>query len=83
MPVNVVPALQQALRQLEAEKARLDQQIAAVRSALDGVGVKGPRRRRRGGMSPAARRAASRRMKAYWAKRRATSGSNGRVRKEK
>jgi hypothetical protein len=81
MPVNVTSALRQALSQLEGEKSRLDRQIEAVRSALDGVGGGGrapaarkPGRRPRSRMSTEARRAASQRMKAYWAKRRGASG---------
>jgi hypothetical protein len=86
MPVNVVSALEQALRELEAEKSRIERQIEAVRTALDGVGRRAaaaPRtaRRSRRRMSAAARRAASQRMKAYWAKRRgggaAVNGKGG------
>jgi hypothetical protein len=88
MPVNVSAALQQALRQLEGEKSRVERQIQAVRSAIDGVG--GGRRapmarasaRRRRRMSPEARRAASQRMKAYWAKRR-TATANGKAARKK
>jgi len=78
--------LRKALGQLEAEQQRIDREMAAVRAALEALGDRGrrtpapptrakvPRRRR---MSAAARRAVSRRMKAYWAKRRAvrTKGS--------
>ncbi len=79
MPVNVMVTLRRALRQLEAQRARIDSQIAAIRSVLGAVNVsKGrsggstspvsARRRRR--MSSVARRALSQRMKAYWAKQR-------------
>jgi hypothetical protein len=91
MPVNVSLALQQALRQLEGEKSKIERQIQAVRSALDGVGGGGRRapvarpavrRQRRRHMSPEARRAASQRMKAYWAKRRGAANGKGAARKK-
>ena len=78
MAVNVMAPLRQAVRELEAEKARIDRQLAAIRSALGSLDsakgraagvarqVRRPQRRR---MSAAARRAVSQRMKAYWAKR--------------
>lgn len=79
-PKLTVP-LRKALRQLEAEKQRIDREIMAVRAALEALGGKSrgtpasstraKARRRR--MSTAARRAVSRRMKAYWAKRRAAA----------
>lgn len=65
MPVNVNAMLKPLLRRLEAERGRVDAQISAIQQALDGT----PRRK---SMNTAARRAVSRRMKAYWAKRRAT-----------
>jgi hypothetical protein len=70
MPVNIVPTLRYALRRLEAEKRQVDSQIAALRGAVDSVDGTGQRRARRR-MSASARAAVSRRMKAYWAKRRA------------
>jgi hypothetical protein len=71
--MNATMTLQDALRQLESERAQVDRQITAVRMALDGVGAGAPtsRPRRRRGMGAAARAAIGRRMKAYWAKRRA------------
>ena len=76
---KVTAPLRKALRQLEAEKQRIDREIAAVRAALKAFGDTGrgapassaraQARHRR--MSTAARRAVSQRMKAYWAKRRA------------
>jgi hypothetical protein len=76
---KVTAPLRRALRQLEAEKQRVDREIATVRAALKALGDTGRRapastaragaRHRR--MSAAARRAVSQRMKAYWAKRRA------------
>ena len=78
---KVMAPLRKALRQLEAEKQRIDREIAAVRAALKALGDTGrgapassaraSARQRR--MSAAARRAVSQRMKAYWAKRRAAS----------
>jgi histone H1/5 len=74
MPIDIDRTLRQALGELEAERQRLDQRIAAIRSALDGAvpatapTARSPRRRR---MNSAARQEVSRRMKAYWAKRRA------------
>ena len=76
MPTNVTAALKTALRQLESERQRLDRQISTLRSVLSGGRETGStrvalrRRGRRRSMSAAARAAVSRRMKAYWAKRR-------------
>jgi uncharacterized membrane protein len=77
---KVTAPLRKALRQLEAEKQRIDREIAAVRAALKALGDTGrgaPASARAGArqrrMSVAARRAVSQRMKAYWAKRRAAS----------
>lgn len=79
MVLNVTASLRKALRQLEAEKQRIDGRIAAVRAALAALGdtrrgtaPSPPRAKpKRGRMSVAARRAVSQRMKAYWAKRKA------------
>lgn len=80
MTPSVTAPLHKALRQLEAEKQQIDRQITAVRAALKALGDTGrgtlassPRAKaRRRGMSATRRRAVSRRMKAYWAKRKAT-----------
>jgi hypothetical protein len=82
MAMDVDKTLQQVLRQLEAERGLLDQRIAAVRAVVDGSSrstsvAEAPRRRR---MSPAARREVSRRMKRYWAKRRAGDTKAGAAR---
>ncbi len=79
MVPKLTAPLRKALRQLEAEKQRIDREIAAVRAALEALGDKGrgiaassthaKARGRR--MSAAARRAVSQRMKASWAKRKA------------
>ena len=76
---KVTAPIRKALRQLEAEKQRIDREIAAVRAALKAFGDTGrgapassaraQARHRR--MSTAARQAVSQGMKAYWAKRKA------------
>jgi hypothetical protein len=71
MPIDVTALLRTALRRLETERDRVDRQMAALKTALDGVNVASKASRQRGPMSEAARRALSRRMKAYWAKRKA------------
>ena len=79
MAIDVTTTLRRALIQLQAEKARVDRQIAAIQSVLTSGSPQGRRKRgrpagrksARKGMSAATRRAVSRRMKAYWAKRRA------------
>ena len=86
MTPSVTAPLRKALRQLEAEKQRIDRKITAIRAALGALGDAGrgtpgsstrPKARRRR-MSLAARRADSQRMKAYWAKRKAAS-ANGKA----
>lgn len=77
MSNRVVATLRRALTQLQDERHRIDRQLTAVQAALTAVagpiarrqarGNPSPRRRR---MSAAARKAISKRMKAYWAKRR-------------
>ncbi len=76
MPALITAQVRQMLQRLEAERKRLDEQIAALRHVVtlfDGRGAQArttraaprtqPRTRRRG-MSAQARRAASARMKA-------------------
>jgi hypothetical protein len=81
MPLDIRKPLQTALSRLKTERERLERQISAVESALTVAShpnggrpriVREVRRRKRGrkAMSAAERRAVSRRMKAYWAKRR-------------
>jgi peptidoglycan hydrolase CwlO-like protein len=81
VPIDIRPALQRALKQLQSERARLDQQIAALGDAIGAVGGRGARtvsaggakvarRRARPKMTAEQKKAVSRRMKAYWAKRR-------------
>ena len=85
MPVNVNATLQKALAELQAERGRIDRQIAAIHAVLgagrgragraSGRPAAGRRARKR--MSAAQRRAVSRRMKAYWAKRKAAGKGKG------
>jgi hypothetical protein len=81
---NLIAPLRRALRQLEAAKQRIDGQITAVNAALRTLGDKGQQTRattraqvRRHRMSAAVRKAVSKRMKAYWAKRRAVKIKGG------
>lgn len=79
MPVDVNKTLRRALARLESEKDRIERQIEAITNALGAGGRSlrrtgrqgNPGRPRRRRVSAATRRAASRRMKAYWAKRKA------------
>lgn len=67
-------SLLKTLAILEAQRAKTETQIKAVRAALSALGLNSPHlagRRRRKPMTPAERKSVSRRMKAYWAKRRA------------
>jgi hypothetical protein len=87
MRVDIDKTLRTALSTLEAEKAHIDHQIAALKAAIE---ITGPgsafqivtrskvttrsaraKGRRRRRMSRAARLAVSQRMKAYWTQRRA------------
>jgi hypothetical protein len=85
VPVNVRPSIQKALNQLHLERFRVDLQISALTDALSAIGrrvrkragtarrapKRGAKRARpRRKMTAAQRRAVSRRMKAFWAKRR-------------
>ena len=73
MANDITVTLRRALGKLSSQKQRLDRQISAIETALGALRrspqAGGPRGRRR--MSPAARRAIGKRMKAYWAKRKA------------
>jgi anti-sigma factor RsiW len=68
--------LNQALKALHADRARIDKQIEAVTSAISALGgapvraAKTAGRRGRRKMNAAQKKAVSLRMKAYWAKRR-------------
>jgi hypothetical protein len=82
MPRDVTMTFRRALAELQSQRQRIDRQIEAIQAVLGAGGRRGPGRRgrrpagmRRQGrrrMSAAARRAVSQRMRAYWAKRRAT-----------
>ena len=66
-------ALSKALKKLKAQRDEVDKRIRAIQAALAALGTTNPNllnRRRRRPMSKAERRAVSRRMRAYWAKRR-------------
>ena len=84
MANDITVTLRRALTQLSSQKQRLDRQISALETALGALGrapqAGAPRGRRR--MSPAARRAIGRRMKAYWAKRKADA-SRGKAKASK
>lgn len=70
--------LQKTLSQLVAQKARTEKEIRAVQTALASMGVASPAlaaRRRRKPMSAAEKKSVSKRMKAYWAKKRAEKAS--------
>ena len=75
MADQVATTLRKALGQLTSQKAHLDRQISAIETVLGVLGGAPQRNGARAGkaMSPAARRAIGRRMKAYWAKRRAAA----------
>jgi hypothetical protein len=83
MAIDIMKTLRKALVELQAERERISLQITAIQQVLV-AGRSGSRRRpalktqatirgkgARKAMSAAARKAVSRRMKAYWAKRRA------------
>jgi hypothetical protein len=72
MPMDVTALLRTALRRLETERDRVDRQMGALRTVLDSnVPTKVSGRRRP--MTAATRRVLSRRMKAYWAARKAAT----------
>lgn len=77
MPTNIEKTLRVALVGLKAEKDRIDRQIRAIESVID-VDQRSNRsvRKVKGGMSATTRKAISRRMKAYWAKRKAGKGGS-------
>jgi hypothetical protein len=70
--------LNRALKALHADRARIERQIDAVSSAISALGgaagrvAKAAGRRGKRKMNAAQKRAVSVRMKAYWAKRRAS-----------
>ena len=76
MATDVRSSLNQALKALHADRARIEKQIDAVASAIGALGgatvraTKTAARRGRRKMNAAQKKAVSLRMKAYWAKRR-------------
>lgn len=83
MPTTVDRILQSALSQLKAERDKLDRRIGAIESALSdskadrpvSAQPKGSQGRRR--VSEATRKVIARKVKAYWAKRKASAGKGG------
>ena len=79
MATDVAQTLRKALEELQAEKKRIEAQIAAIRGALAASGQHAAKnvrpkigeKRGRRAMSASQRKAVGRRMKAYWAKRKA------------
>jgi hypothetical protein len=79
MATDVAQTLRKALEELQAEKKRIETQIAAIQGALAVSGrqaakdarPKSGEKRGRRAMSAAQRKVVGRRMKAYWAKRKA------------
>ena len=75
---EVQSAIKNALVKLNSERTRIDRRVSALRAALAALSGPGqgngtapaPRRK----MSAEARRALGKRMKAYWAKKRAAKG---------
>jgi hypothetical protein len=76
--IDVRSSLTRALKSLHADRARIDRQIDAVASAISALGGAAGRlaqtaaRKGRRKMNAAQKKAVSQRMKAYWAKRRAS-----------
>jgi len=75
---DVSATLRKALTQLQGQRSRLDRQISALQNALAAVGggtgrrtkpAKPKARRARRKLTAAQKTAISKRMKAYWAKR--------------
>jgi len=80
MATDVRSALRKVLTNLHSEKTRVDQQIAAIETALGALDGRlpptgSPRRRRT--VSAATRKAISKRVKAYWAKRKKKATRRG------
>lgn len=80
MAMDLTKTLRKALAELQLERDRISDQIAAIKKVLTAGGTRRPRGKSQSGtrrtrprkaMSAAARKALSRRMKEYWAKRRA------------
>ncbi len=88
MAIDVTKTLRKALAELQTEREKISQQIAAIQKVLAAGGsrrrpaarrqVASRGKRARNSMSAAARTAVSRRMKAYWAKRKAEAAKEKR-----
>ena len=79
MAVNIQTTLRATLTKLNADRAKVDHQISILRTALAGLNGRIQVRRLqpvRRPMSAAARKAIGKRMKAYWAKRRAKQSAS-------
>ena len=85
MAVNVRASVRRALKQLQTQRTRIDHEISALEealAALEGVSGRAPakkasekkRPRSRRHMSAKAKKAASERMKAFWANKKAQTG---------
>lgn len=79
MAIDVRSSLNRALKSLHVDRARIDRQIDAVVSAISAlggaagrVGKATARKKGRRKMNAAQKKAVSVRMRAYWAKRRAS-----------
>ena len=80
MVSDVRSTLQKVLTNLHSEKTRVDRQISAIETALGALDGRRPTNgspRRRRTMSAATRKAISKRVKAYWAKRKKKTTSGG------
>ena len=77
MANDIQRVIEKALTKLQSEKSRIDRQISALKTALAAVrntashNGAAPKSRRK--MSAEARKAVAKRMKVYWAKRRAAA----------
>jgi hypothetical protein len=77
MADDIQRVIERALTKLRSEKSRIDRQISALETALAAVrntashNGAAPKSRRK--MSAESRRAVAKRMKVYWAKRRAAA----------
>jgi hypothetical protein len=88
MPDAILTMLRKKVTELESERGRVDRELTAIRGALEALDGAGRSRsapsaspRNRRAMSPAARRAVGKRMKAYWAKRRAEKAKGAKTAK--
>ena len=86
MPINRRRLLELAAERLEAEKQRIDEEIAEIRAELESekstpkskTETKTPKPKRRGrNLSAKERKAVSDRMKKYWAERRKKEKQKG------